>query len=324
MLLERAKANIEDIKQRIKPILEEIKKDGDKAVIKYSERFDGIKLKPGQLRVSRKEIKEAFERTDYTVISAIKQQIRLSKKFAKMQLREQKWKRQIFPGLIVGQKTTAIESVGLYVPGGTAPLPTVMQILAVPAKLAGVKRIVACTPPRENIDVLLVAAELSGVDEIYRVGGIQAIGAMAYGTGTIPKVQKIVGPGNVWVTAAKELRGRKLFGVLKKEISDGKPFLGICLGMQLLFEGSEEATNVEGLGIFKGKCERFRKAKKVPQIGWNRIDVKRKGKLFRGIPERSFVYFVNLYCVKKAGSAVIAAETEYGEKFVSAVEKGKN
>ncbi len=205
LILNRSKTNIWEIKGKVKLVLEEIRENGNKAVIKYTERFDAIKLRPCDLRVSKEEIKKAFERTDAVIISAIKQQIKISKKFAKMQLRRQRWQKQIFPGLIVGQKTTPIESVGLYVPGGAAPLPTVMQILAVPAKLAGVKKIVVCTPPRENIDVLLVAAELSGVDEIYRIGGIQAIGTMAYGTETIPKVQKIVGPGNIWVTAAKEI-----------------------------------------------------------------------------------------------------------------------
>ncbi|MFH1586511.1 MAG: histidinol dehydrogenase [Candidatus Diapherotrites archaeon] len=204
-ILNRSKESIGGIKGYVKEIIDDVRKRGDKAVIEYTKKFDKVELERGELKVSEKEFKAAFERISPKLLKAIKEQIRLSKKFQFMQLGDKFWMKEIFPGLTLGQKTTAIESVGLYVPGGTAAYPTVMQILAVPAKIAGVKKIVAVTPPRENLDALLVAAKLSGVDEVYRIGGIQAIAALAYGTETIPKVNKIVGPGNVYVTAAKEL-----------------------------------------------------------------------------------------------------------------------
>ena len=204
-LMERAKGNIVEIKDKIKPVLENVQARGDEALLEYTKKFDGFSLEKSQIKITEKEIDTAFENTEPETLKAIEEQIKLSKKFAEMQIKDNDWQREVIPGLNLGQKTTPIDIVGLYVPGGTAPLPTVMQILGVPAKIAGVKRIIACTPPREDMNPMLVAARLSGVDEVYRIGGAQAIAAMAYGTETIPKVRKIVGPGNIYVTAAKEL-----------------------------------------------------------------------------------------------------------------------
>ena len=207
ILLKRSNQNIDEIKKIAAEVIEKVRKYGDKAVIEFTEKFDKIKLKKKQLKVSEKEFKQAFRNIDKKLLSAIKRQISYSKAFALQTagLSKSTWKKQFLNGVVLGQKTTAIDSVGLYVPGGTAAYPTVMQILAVPAKIAGVKRIVAVTPPRSDLTALLVAARLAGVDEVYKIWGIQAIACLAYGTETIPKVQKIVGPGNVYVTAAKEL-----------------------------------------------------------------------------------------------------------------------
>ena len=207
VLLKRSNRNIDEIKKIAVGVIEKVRKEGDRAVIEFTWKFDKIRLSGRQLKVSESEFRQAFRNIDRKLLGAIKRQISYSKAFALQtaQLGKSTWKKQFLKGVVLGQKTTAIESVGLYVPGGTAAYPTVMQILAVPAKIAGVKRIVAVTPPRPDLTALLVAARLAGVDEVYRVGGIQAIAALAYGTETIPKVQKIVGPGNVYVTAAKEL-----------------------------------------------------------------------------------------------------------------------
>jgi len=200
-IIGRNKMAIEGIKEKVRPIIEDIRKYGDKAVLKYAEMFDKVKL--SVLRVSDDEIKEAYGKAGKEIVEAIKKQISYSKKFQEAQLKEKKWQMEISPGVSAGQIIKPIESVGLYVPGGTATYPTVMQILAIAAKVAGVKRIVACTPnPSPSV---LVAADLAGVDEVYRIGGIQAIAAMAYGTETIKPVKKIAGPGNIYVTAAKIL-----------------------------------------------------------------------------------------------------------------------
>lgn len=202
-ILERNKLNIESVKEKVKPIIEEIRKDGNKAVLKYIALFDKINLDADKLKISGIEIKEAYQKAGEDIVGAIKNQIIYSKKFQEAQLKEKKWQMEISEGVFAGQITKPIESVGLYVPGGTATYPTVMQILAVSAKAAGVKRIIACTP--NPSPAVLVAADLAGVDEVYRIGGIQAIAAMAYGTETIKPVKKIAGPGNIYVTAAKIL-----------------------------------------------------------------------------------------------------------------------
>ncbi|MFH1224922.1 MAG: histidinol dehydrogenase [Candidatus Diapherotrites archaeon] len=208
-ILNRARADIEGAKAAVKPIVQAVRGRGDSALIEYTNRLDGFSLKPREIRVSRGEIARAFERVDRRIIDAIKRQIKYAKQFQQAQLRRsaERWETGLGKGVQAGQITVPVESAGLYVPGGNAPYPTVMQILGVAAKCAGVKRIVACTPPRKGaeMDVLLVAAKLAGVDEIYRVGGAQAIAAMAYGTESIARVEKIAGPGNVYVTAAKQL-----------------------------------------------------------------------------------------------------------------------
>lgn len=205
-ILKRSSADIGEIKQAVLPMISDIRARGDEAVLEYLEKFDKVKLIKEDLVVSQKEIAEAYDKTSPEVLAAIRRQIVLSKRFHQSQLANvnTRWEKEIAPGVILGQKKTPIESVGLYVPGGTAPYPTVMQILAVPAKIARVKRIVGVvSPTRKNYEVI-VAAKEAGVDELYRVSGVAAIAALAYGTETIKPVDKIVGPGNKYVTAAKE------------------------------------------------------------------------------------------------------------------------
>ena len=204
-IIRRSRVDIGEAKREVLPIIDDIRVRGDDAVIEYIEKFDGVKLPPESLRVSEADVEEAYERIDPNVLEAIKRQIGLSRRFHEAQRARisTQWEVETIPGVRLGQKRTPIESVGLYVPGGAAPYPTVMQILAVPAKLAGVKRIVGVTPPREKNYEVIVAAKEAGVDELYRIGGVAAIAALAYGTETIRPVDKIVGPGNKHVTAAK-------------------------------------------------------------------------------------------------------------------------
>ncbi len=208
LIMQRSRTDILSVKETVSKIIEDIKKNGDKALSYYTEKFDGAKL--NFFKVSEKEIKNAYAQINPVVLKAIKEQIKLSKKFASAQYEtiSKSWQIQTTKGVVCGEKVSPIESVGLYVPGGCAAYPTVMQILAVPAKIAQVKRIVAATPPQKDGTIkpeLLVAADLSGVDEIYKIGGAQAIAALAYGTETIKQVLKVVGPGNIYVTAAKLL-----------------------------------------------------------------------------------------------------------------------
>ncbi len=205
-IMGRSGLDIGDTKQEVLPIINNVRYQGDLAVLEYIERFDGIKLEAKDLTVSANDIEEAYVNTDPVVLKAIKRQIELSRKFHKEQLShiDMQWEKEISPGVKLGQKKTPLESAGLYVPGGTAPYPTVMQILAVPAKETGVRRIVGVVSPRGKNYEVIVAGKEAGVDEMYRISGVAAIAALAYGTETIKPVDKIVGPGNKYVTAAKE------------------------------------------------------------------------------------------------------------------------
>lgn len=189
----------------VNTVLSEVKKGGDEAVKAYGEKFD--KVKPENLRVSEDEIKAVGA----NVSDELKNAIRVAHgNIAKFHAAQEFTGRKIetSPGVICWQKAVPIERVGLYIPGGTAPLFSTVLMLAVPAKIAGCKEIVLCTPPDKNGNVhpaILFAAQTAGVSKIFKAGGIQAIAAMAYGTESVPKVDKIFGPGNQYVTAAKQL-----------------------------------------------------------------------------------------------------------------------
>lgn len=204
-ILSRPVFNTSALNSTVGAVLDEIKARGDKAVLEYEERFDKVKL--SSLAVSREEI----ETSESLVSEELKAAIRLAKEniktFHRSQIFESK-KIETTQGVTCWQKAVAIEKVGLYIPGGTAPLFSTVLMLAVPAKIAGCKEIVLCSPPDKEGKIhpaILFAAKEAGVDKIFRIGGIQAIGAMAYGTQSVPKVYKIFGPGNQYVMTAKQL-----------------------------------------------------------------------------------------------------------------------
>jgi len=202
-ILKRAEFDVEKILPIAREWIEEVRKNGDEALLAYIRKFDNEDFSLENLRVSEDDINESFKKIDKNVLIAIKKQIDISRKFHKSQLRNEMVLQKSIDGVIIGKKITAIDSAGLYVPAGVAPLPTVMQILGVASKTAGVKRIVACFPPRFDCEAMIVAGKLAGVDEMYRVGGIAGIAAMAYGTESIRPVVKIAGPGSPFVQAAK-------------------------------------------------------------------------------------------------------------------------
>lgn len=189
----------------VQQILDDIKKRGDAAIKEYSLKFDKVEL--SSFEVSSQEMKEAEGKTS----TSLKEAIFLAKEniYRFHSSQKQEFKRiKTFPGVTCWQKASAIEKVGLYIPGGTAPLFSSVLMLAIPAKIAGCKDIILCTPPNAEGKVhpaILFAAAAAGVNKIYKIGGVQAIAAMAFGSETIPKVYKIFGPGNQYVTAAKQL-----------------------------------------------------------------------------------------------------------------------
>jgi len=204
-LIKRSLIDIENVKDRVKSIIEDVCINGDIAIRRYTEIFDGVKLE--SFKVTREEIENAWKNIDEKLFCQIRKQIAYSKKFHEKQLRKES-KIEIEKGIILGEKYTPIESVGLYVPGGKAAYPTVLQILAVPAKIANVPRIVVCTPPNKDgriSEFVLVVADILGIKEIYKIGGAQAIAALANGTESIKPVKKVVGPGNIYVSCAKML-----------------------------------------------------------------------------------------------------------------------
>ena len=207
-LLRRAQIQIDELVERVRPILQDVKQRGDEALVEFTARFDRVQLTTDNLRVSRAEIEQAHQDLDRSVREAIEQAIGNVRTFHARQMPHEQWFTEVAPGVIAGEKITPISSVGLYVPRGKGAFPSVMYMLATPASIAGVPRIVVCTPPGPKGEVdpaTLVAADLCGVHEIYRVGGAQAVAALAYGTASIARVHKITGPGSGFVTAAKRL-----------------------------------------------------------------------------------------------------------------------
>ncbi len=195
----------DEIIEKVRPIVEKVKAEGDKALIEFTEKFDGVKIE--SVKIEKEEVEKAYEHVDDELLDALEVAKENIERFHYITMPENDI-RIDFGDSIMGKKWVPLDSVGLYIPGGRASYPSTVLMAGIPAKLAGVRMITACTPPNERGSVnplTLVAMDLVGMDEIYRVGGAQAIAAMAYGTESVKKVDKIVGPGNVYVTAAKLL-----------------------------------------------------------------------------------------------------------------------
>ena len=204
MLLERPHMNTEQLTDTVCSVLADVRERGDRAVLDYEEKFDKVRMT--QLVVTDAEMDEAEQLVDEELKKALQLAERNIAAFHGAQKFESK-RIETAPGVWCWQKAVAIEKVGLYIPGGTAPLFSTVLMLAVPARIAGCREIVLCTPPDKNGKVnpaILYAARLAGVSRIFKAGGVQAIGAMAYGTESVPQVYKIFGPGNQYVMAAKQ------------------------------------------------------------------------------------------------------------------------
>ncbi|MCQ8902559.1 MAG: histidinol dehydrogenase [Methanothrix sp.] len=197
---------IQDVLQRVNDIVMDVAENGDDALRRYTEQFDGVRLE--SFRVSEDEIEEAYDALDESILSALELAAQNIYAFHDEERTKDLWLYQVAPGVVAGQKVVPLESVGAYVPGGRAAYPSSALMCVIPAKVAGVERVVVCTPPDSSgriAPLTLAAADIAGADEIYKLGGAQAIAAMALGTESIERVEKIVGPGNVYVTAAKML-----------------------------------------------------------------------------------------------------------------------
>lgn len=203
-LLKRSPNNYGEYSDKVQVIVDDVKENKDKALLEYTEKFDGVKLCSDELLVTKEEIEEAYTKVDEKLIEIIRKSKANIEKFHEKQ-KQKSWF-DTEDGILLGQKVTALEKAGVYVPGGRAVYPSSVLMNVIPAKVAGVDNIIMTTPPGKDgkvYPVTLVAANEAGVDKIYKVGGAQAIAALAYGTETIPKVDKIVGPGNIYVALAK-------------------------------------------------------------------------------------------------------------------------
>lgn len=204
-LLKRSPTSYGEYEEKVRAIIEDVRTNRDKAVFGYTQKFDGVEMNAERVLVTDEEIKEAYELVDKSLLEVIRKAYKNIKKYHEKQVQNSWFTTE--DGIILGQKVTALQTAGVYVPGGKAVYPSSVLMNVLPAKVAGVERIIMCTPPGKDGKVYpstLVAAKEAGVDEIYKVGGAQAIAAMAFGTESIPKVDKIVGPGNIYVALAKK------------------------------------------------------------------------------------------------------------------------
>ena len=201
----RSKLDADGVMDKVRRILSTVRKDGDIALRQYTKIFDGVDL--NLIQVDDDIINRSLTNLDDKLIKALEQAAENIEKFHKAQIPDE-WMIEVDEGVMAGQVIRPLDSVGCYIPGGRAVYPSTILMTVIPARIAGVSRIICCTPPQPDgtiKDVVLAAAKVAGATEIYKIGGAQAIAAMAYGTKTIPKVDKIVGPGNIFVTAAKKL-----------------------------------------------------------------------------------------------------------------------
>lgn len=207
-IMKRAEIDISEHMKLAREVSDDIRRRGDEAVLEYTEKFDRVKLSKDAIKVKAEEIEEGYKRLDDKTREAIEYAAKNIHDFHEKQLPEEMWFTEVDKGLMVGEKTTPIVDVCLYVPRGKGSFPSVLLMLGIPAVVAGVKKIVVVTPPNEtgNVDdAILAAAKIIGITEIYKVGGIQAVASAAFGTETIPKCHKIIGPGNAYATAAKRV-----------------------------------------------------------------------------------------------------------------------
>lgn len=240
------------IEERVKKIIEDVRGAGDEALLRYTKKFDGVKLSLRQLKVSEIEISGAYQNISPHFVSSLKVIIENVNRFYRKTLKKS-WRIKDADGVVLGENYRPLDSVGIYIPAGTAPLVSTVYMTVLPAKIAGVKRIVLVSPPDSHGHInphILVVADLLKVDEIYRVGGAQGIAALAFGTKTIPPVDKIIGPGNAYVSEAK----RQVFGKVDIDMIAGPTELVVIANRHsepkfVIADLRAQAEHAKGLAI---------------------------------------------------------------------------
>jgi len=260
------------IEERVKKIIEDVRIFGDEALLRYTKKFDGVKLTTRQIKVSEIEISGAYQNISPNFVSTLKVVIENVNRFYRKTLRKS-WRIKDSDGAVIGENYLALEKVGVYIPAGTAPLVSTVYMTVLPAKIAGVKKIILVSPPDKLGFInphILVVADLLKVDEIYRVGGAQAIAALAYGTKTIPCVDKIVGPGNIYVNEAK----RQVFGRVGIDMIAGPTELVIIANRHseprfIIADLAAQAEHAKGLAILITNSKSLANEVKSQLIGNN-------------------------------------------------------
>ncbi|MBM3250270.1 MAG: histidinol dehydrogenase [Candidatus Omnitrophica bacterium] len=240
------------VEERVKRIIEDVRTLGDEALLKYTRRFDGVKLSSRQLKVSQIEISGAYQNISPDFVTNLKVIIENVNRFYRKTLRKS-WRIKDADGAVLGENYVPLDKAGIYIPAGTAPLVSSVYMTVLPAKIAGVKKIVLISPPDKHGHInphILVVADLLKVDEIYRVGGAQGVAALAYGTKTVPAVDKIVGPGNIYVSEAK----RQVFGLVDIDMIAGPTELVIIANRSsnpdfIVADLKAQAEHARGLAI---------------------------------------------------------------------------
>ncbi|MFA7037357.1 MAG: histidinol dehydrogenase [Methanosarcina sp.] len=197
-------SGLADVGDTVSAVLSDVRMKGDAALREYTKKFDKVEL--ANFEVSEEEFEKALSEIGSELLGHLRIAAENIRAFHRAQMPETTWFMELQPGVVLGQKATPLESVGAYAPGGRASYPSTVLMTVIPARVAGVEQVIVCTPPRADGSVhplTLAAAKVAGADKVFKLGGVQAIGAMAYGTETVPRVDKIVGPGNVFVTSAK-------------------------------------------------------------------------------------------------------------------------
>lgn len=206
-LLRRSEAEVAEVLSDVRKVVSDVRERGDQALLDYTKKFDGVGLRRDQLCVPESELEEALEELEGEDIRALERAAEAIERYHRCQLPDE-WMEQFEPGVNAGQIVRPLDLVGVYAPGGAARYPSSVLMSVIPARVAGVRKIILCTPPDSEGKInaaTLTAANIAEADELYKVGGAQAVAAMAYGTKTVPKVDKIVGPGGIYVQAAKKL-----------------------------------------------------------------------------------------------------------------------
>ena len=268
-LCERNSGRNKRVTESVRKIIENVKLYGDEAVIKYTKKFDKVKLSGKEIKVSECEVSGAYQDIKPEFVSTLKVVLENVQKFYKKQLKKS-WKIKDADGVLLGEQVVPLERVGVYVPSGTVPLVSSVYMTVIPAKMAGVKKIVLVTPPNQYKSVdphILVVADLLKVDEIYKIGGAQGIAALALGTKTVPKVDKIVGPGNAYVTEAK----RQVFGYCAIDMLAGPTEVVIIANQQsninfIKADLEAQAEHFMGLAILITNSKRLAQALKKENI----------------------------------------------------------